>query len=127
MTTYKGIFTDPDKLMYRNQPTDSDVVFYRYMPGKSRDIGHDDIIAEMTVVGNMAIGHQKTVVSYRSIFIKRCRTVDSYEFPECVIISYNESGRFSPVFKILTSRADNSRVIEMIISTDHGMSIEDYI
>ena len=44
-------------------PADDGVILHVDVAGEVRRIGHDDVVPQLAVVGDMAVGHQQVVVA----------------------------------------------------------------
>jgi hypothetical protein len=61
MTTNHCIVADTYKLMYWNQSTHHRLGSDMYMTGQRGKIGENNTITDLTVMSDMALGHQKAV------------------------------------------------------------------
>jgi len=54
-------FANATELMNRDDAANNCVIFDGYMSGKGADIGHDDIVSQAIVMGDVGVGHVKAV------------------------------------------------------------------
>ena len=52
--------------MDRRQPADHRPVFHHNMPGQSRHVGHDDVVPDRDVMGNVTVGENMVVLTNRA-------------------------------------------------------------
>ena len=68
-----------------------------HMPGKGGNIGHNNMIADTTVMGDMAVGHNHIIIADNRFPIAVYRTpVDGNIFPNLVIVADDQLGWLLP-------------------------------
>ena len=53
-----GMLADAHELMHRRKPAENRVVGDLNVPGKGRVVRHDDVVADLAIVGDMTADHE---------------------------------------------------------------------
>ena len=100
--------------MNSDQPSDDRMVADRDVPGQGRRVGHDQVVAQVTIVSHMDIGHEKVVVANRRHAPARHRaTVHGHILPKNVVMADDHAGRLTFVLEMLGRGADGGIGIEL--------------
>jgi hypothetical protein len=101
------------------------MIFNRDVAGESCPVGHYDVIADMAVVGDMAIGHEQIAVPNCSFTIT-CDGPRVYgcEFTDYISVAYLEEGFFTFVFQILRNRANRRQMENLVVFPDFGPTLD---
>src|SRR5262245_15382692 len=62
----EGFVTDPTKLVHSGVCSDTGAIRDLDVARKRRRISHDDVVAKLTVMRHMRLGHQQVVAAYPS-------------------------------------------------------------
>src|SRR5919201_5955820 len=72
--TNVGMCADAHVLMHWAKRADRRPVFHDYMPGERGRVGHDDVIADHAIMGDVGISHdQAMIANTREAATLRCR------------------------------------------------------
>src|SRR5512138_3476806 len=101
------------------EPPDDGMIADRNMTSQTRRIRKNEMAAEMTVMGNVHIGHQEILrpnggcptALYR-------RPVDCHIFPENVVVADDHLGLFAVVIQMLRRGADRDKWMQLAPCTD---------
>src|SRR5581483_1151788 len=90
-------------------PTDNRIVFNNDMTCQHRIVSHDHSIAYLTIMSNMAVSHDQTMIAdpYDRTFITR--SVDGDELTDFTIFTDDNVGLFAFKLKILRFCANACR------------------
>jgi len=89
-----------------------------------RSIGHDDVVANDTVMGNMNVAHEKIVRADRRRFAWITRPINGHVLAEPVAVTDFQSSRFPTIFQILRGFSDDSAGKKQIFLADRGKTSE---
>ena len=97
---------NPDKLVYSRHAADDSTVLNDNMTGQLGAVGHDDVIAQLTIVSDVTVGHNEAIVPYpRGLAIARSR-IDRSVFTYRGAIAYRHKGLAALVLEILSTAAE---------------------
>src|SRR5215469_2906898 len=88
------------------------------MAGQGPVVGKDHIISHLTIVSDMRVGQEITVVTNDRNIPDRGRPIRRHEFAETIVIPDFQVGRFTGIFQILRLLADRTKGVEPISFTD---------
>jgi hypothetical protein len=120
--------SDPGELMDSREAADNGVIFDMDMSAEGGDVGHDNMIIQFAVMGNMSIRHQHIVIANnRHADIGAGGTVDSGKFPDYVEVADDHAGLLAAELQILRRGADRAELKDaaafayMGVVIDYGM------
>ena len=120
-----GVLTDPDELMDRRQPADDCPFLDRDVPPQGGVVDHDDVIADLAVMGDMGADHEQTVVAdaghHAAPFGAR---VHGHVFPNNVVAADFQARRLAVVFLVLGLVADGGKGKYPGVGTDGGAAAD---
>ena len=91
--TQHRALADADELMQRGIAPNKNMVGDRDMPAKERTVGESNIVAYMTIVPNVRVGHQEAAVTDRGHSPAILGAgVDRYTFANATIASNSQPG-----------------------------------
>ena len=79
------------------------------------------MVANETVVTDMAVGHKKIVAAYDGVFVRLIGVMDGDVFPKNVVITNSQACRFAVVFDILRGVADDRTSVELVALANGGL------
>ena len=100
-TLYHNVWADVGKLVYKWATTDYSVVINNHFACQLCGIRYDDVVAQYTVVSNVAVGHNKTVAAYYGATLGGCASVYGYTLAQYGVVAYLGCGVFALKFKVL--------------------------
>ena len=101
-------------------------IFYTHVSRKCGSVGHDDAVADYTIVSDMRLGHDQTIVArLRQHAAARCSAVDRHELANLVSLSDARLGRFAFVLQILRGQPDRDKREDLSFRANHGPAIDD--
>src|SRR5262249_33487046 len=116
---------DPAELMDGGKRSYDGVILYPDMAGKGSGIGHDDVIADMRVVGYVAVGHEEAVISHGCDSPAPARpAVHGHELAEHVSLAHAQDRLLALVFQVLRIAPDRAETIEAAIFADRGPAVD---
>ena len=94
-----------------------------HMSPQGRGIGHDDMVPENTVMGNMGIGHKKIVAADgRYPASRRGTSMNGNIFADLIVVADNKFGWFTLIVQILRRAAHRGKRADNITAADRGVS-----
>lgn len=108
------------KLVYQHTAAQGSPVFHQHMSAQGNEIGENNGIPDLTIVGYMNAGHEQHIVSDFRLAVGRRSPIDRNIFPDGHAIADQGLGRFPGVFQILGHLADGAILIETAILADGG-------
>jgi hypothetical protein len=112
----EGVGPDADEVMNGAQGSDGCPVFYRDMSAQRGPVCHDDVAADLTIMGDVGVGHDEVVVadaSARSTLDGAA--VDGDKLANHVVIANFESRRLAGVGNILRRQSDGGEREEVVV------------
>src|SRR6516162_3171230 len=123
-----GVLTDSDILVDGGKPTEYGIVVDYDVSPEGRVVGHDHIIADLAVMGDMRPHHEQAVVANAGDHPATDRPwVHCHIFADPVVPPDNEFGRLTAVFEVLRFETDrcerkDARVLaNRCPAIDHGV------
>src|SRR4030042_6805625 len=106
--------TNPAELMDRNQSANNRMIFDENVSSQGCHIGHDHIIPNLTVVGDMGVGHDKSLISKNGFSAPFDRSsMEGDVLPNDIMIPHLQEGGLSPVSKGLGRFSDGAKLIDL--------------
>src|SRR4030042_1503241 len=106
--------TNPAELMDRNQSANNRMIFDENVSSQGCHIGHDHIIPNLTVVGDMGVGHDKILISKNGFSAPFDRSsMEGDILPYDIMIPNLQEGGLSPVSKGLGRFSDGAKLIDL--------------
>ena len=119
------------ELMHTRKRADRRMIFDQDMAGERSCVGHDDMVAQNTVVADVRIRHQEIVIPDPGVTAAAARsTMDIHVFTKNIVIADRQECFFAFEFQILGIQTDCRKRIEAIAFTnlrrplDHDMRFE---
>ena len=120
-TADKCMMADATELMHGRKCSNRCMVSNRDVPRKGGGIRHDHVVSNKTIVGYVAVGHEKISVSNnRNPVSSPGPAIQADEFPENVIASDLQVCDFAFVFKILRIRSNRAVAVKTAPFSDVG-------
>ena len=109
------------ELVDGGQPSDDGMVFYHDVSRQSGSVGEDDMVSEVTIMGNVSIGHEEAVMTDdRLSSPRRSPPVQRDILPDDILISQDEVGFFSSVGKGLRRLTHGGKLEDLAFLADLG-------
>src|SRR5476651_1420198 len=116
--------TDGAELMHRGQPADNGEIVNRDVPAKRGVIGKNAAIADHAVMGDVSIHHQQIIIADTGDFSALSgAAVNGHTLANTVAMADFNPGRFTSILQVLIHFADSGELIDLIIFTDSGDTI----
>jgi hypothetical protein len=81
-----------------------------------------------TIVRDVRVDHQQVIAAHlRQSTALYCATMNGDAFANAVAIANFHTGRFTSIFQILVNFADGSELIDLVITANFGMAINDNV
>ena len=85
---HESVGTDMAELVHCGKAADDRKVVHAYMPAESGSVGHDDVIAELAVMGDVRVGHAQVAAADTGNAASAFRApVERGEFTDTVIVA----------------------------------------
>jgi hypothetical protein len=127
-TPQDGVASHADELVNRHQTADHGVIFNQNMASQGRPVGHDHLIPDFTVMGNVRISHDKiSIADSRGSSPIRRPPVDGYELANHVSGTDGHPRRLASVPKRLGRRTHGNKGKNAAILSDLSQSIDDHV
>jgi hypothetical protein len=97
------------------------------MAGHLGIVAHNAIVAYHTIVGNMAVSHDKAVVANLGFSAVDGATIDGYKLPDGAIVANFYRGFFALKLQVLRDGSNNSAWKNAAILTNSGTFHNGYI
>jgi hypothetical protein len=118
----------PRELMNPRKPADDGEVLNVDVSGKVCRVGHDDVIAQLAVMGDMAVRHQQVVIADDGdADVGAGRPINRNVFPDRVMIADNDPRLLASELEILGGAAERCELRDSAFLTDIGMGFDDYV
>src|SRR5262245_37924388 len=102
------------------------MVFDEHVSGKSRVIGHDDVVTQNTIVSNVSPNHQEVAVSNLSLATPAFSAAVHVDvLTKHVARADCQKSFFTDVLEILRLNADNAEGKESVVAADGGRPLND--
>ena len=80
-----GLASDTAELVYAGISADIRAIIDDHVAGQGRGVGHDYVIAEQAIMGDVRLGHQETIVaSFRYSAAAGGAAMNSHEFADAI-------------------------------------------
>ncbi len=115
---------DAAELVHDSETAEDGVVVDNHMATQGGGIGHDHVVPQLTVVGDMSVGHQQVVVADAGgrCILQRA-AVDGGEFADHVAITNLQPGLFAGVLFILGIFTDRGELEDAVVLADAGQAL----
>ena len=117
------MFADSTELMNPGQSANHGEVFHNDVTGQCGGIGQDDLVAQVNIVGDVAVGQQKVVGTDGGCFSVAGRAVDGHGFADNVSISDASASDAAFPFAVLRAEADATEGKELVVGADDGVAV----
>src|SRR5271163_4413671 len=96
------VHTDPSVLVYRAESPKNGVILDNDVAPKRRVVGHDDMVADLAIVGDMCANHKKAAVTNPGDHAAACGSgVYCHIFPDRVVAPDDKLRLFTAILEIL--------------------------
>ena len=95
------VCTDVRELMNKRTATNDCEIINLHFAGKLSHIGHNNIIAQHTIVRNVTIRHNEVVVAKYGLTAAGCTAMDSSELTNDTVVSDNRPSLLAFIFQVL--------------------------
>ena len=103
------------ELVHCGKAADNRKVVHAYMPAESGSVGHDDVIAELAVMGDVRVGHAQVAAADTGNAASAFRApVERGEFTDTVIVAELQPRHFALELEILRFAADQRVGMDMV-------------
>ena len=120
-----GHGADAAKLMHSGDATDDGAVLHDDVTGKGGDVGHHNVIAELTIVRDMGVSEEVIAgTNYSSIAIVGS-AVDGDIFTKGVVVTNAGAGGATGMFKVLRLEANAGKGIDCIGFAQLSVAVDD--
>ena len=122
--------TDVNELVNAQTATHHRTVFDHHVARHLNGIGHHDVVAEIAVVAQMAIGHQQVAVADAGHLALFGGAVDRHAFPQRVSITDQHLGVGTAVLEILRRKPEAGAWVHLVVTAQgqptiqHGMGTD---
>src|SRR5262249_37559891 len=118
-----GITSDPCELVDSCHSANDGVIFNNDMSCQINGISHNDPITNFTIMCNMAVRHDQTIISKANNGIFLARRVDRYVFADFTVFPNDNKCLFTTKFKILSLCTDTSPRPNSCASTNGSIAV----
>ena len=109
------------ELMHRGVAAQNSAITHMHMPGDGGVVGHDDVIAQHTVMGHMHISHQQIMTANPgNTLILDCATVQGAPLAYDVMVANDQLGGLTLVFLVLTLLTHRGKLEDAVMLADRG-------
>ena len=117
----KAVAADRRKVVHGHRAAQRGVVVDVHMPAQQRAVGHDDVVAQLAVVGDVAAGHQEILVAEpRDAVFFFAAAIDRHAFANDVAVADHDLGVAAGVADVLRLAADHDvRIDDVIVADRH--------
>ena len=128
---YHGAGADFNELVDTAHAADDCMVFYGDVACHAGEAGHDDVVAEVAVVGYMGVGLQHVVGAYPGFAVFAGGTVDGDVFADQVVVADDYGAVFVMEFEVLGIFTDDGMGVNVVFFThahvfgDDGVGADD--
>ena len=106
---HESVGTDMAELVHCGKAADDRKVVHAYMPAESGSVGHDDVIAELAVMGDVRVGHAQVAAADTGNAASAFRApVERGEFTDTVIVAELQPRHFALELEILRFAATSA-------------------
>src|SRR5262245_9106166 len=120
--------TDSAKLMHSRESADSCIVLDNHVPGQGCRIGHNDVIAENTIMSDMCVDHEEIVIPNQGTTAALGRTTVHRDiFSEYVVITHHQLGIFPMVLEVLRRKPDGAIRKKLAVVADPRAPLNHYM
>ena len=117
------MFSDPAELMNPGQAANHGEVFHNDVTSQCGGVGQDDMIAQVNIVGDVAVGQQKVAGTDGGCFSVFGGAVDGHGFADDVSISDASASDAALPFAVLRAEADAAEGKELVVVADDGVAV----
>ena len=115
---------DMAELVHEGATTDDGKVIDYDLSGQLGRIGHDDVIAQLAVVCDVAVRHDEVVVSDDGFAFTEGSAVDGNELTDVAVVPDDGPGLFTVELKVLRDATDGSMREDVTVITDDHIVID---
>ncbi len=112
----KRVRANTTELMHTGESAADHPVPEMHMTGQCRVVRHDRVVAEHTIMRNVAVGHDPVIVTdNRLALVLRGATADGAKLTNGISVADNQAGRFVCVFLVLRIVTDRCELIDVVV------------
>jgi hypothetical protein len=128
VTTDVRFFADTAKLVHTGVSANVGTIFNHNVARECSCICHDNAVADQTVVRDVRLGHNQTIVAdLRQHTATRGPTMNGDEFPNVVSLPDSRFGGFTLVLQILRSESDGDKRKDVRFLANESPSIDNAV
>src|SRR5437588_7060081 len=102
-----GLAADGAKLMNAGIGADVCAIFDNHVPGEGRRVGHDDVVTNQTIMGDVRLGHYEAVIAnFREATAAFSAAMNRYTFANARAAASLSVSLFAREFQVLRRQAD---------------------
>ena len=116
--------TDMAELVHEGASTDDGEVIDYDLSGQLGGIGHDDVIAQLAVVCDVAVRHDEVVVTDDGFAFTEGSAVHGNELTDVAVVPDDGPGLFTVELKVLRDATDGCMREDVTVITDDDVVID---
>ena len=124
----KTVATNGRVMVNRDRTTDCDRIRNVDMPAQHGAVGHDQVITDLAIMGNMHTSHQKAVITKLGdpVFLF-ARAIDRDTFADRIVIANQNTGSASTETDILGFTTNDGARMDMIMTAHDDSSLDHHV
>ena len=127
----ESVGADMPELVHCGKAADDRKIVHTHMPAEGGPVGHDDVVAELAVMGDVRVGHTQVAAADAGQAAPAFRApVERGEFTDAVIVAEFQPRHFALELEILRHAANQGVGMDMVARThfrvvfDDGMRVD---
>ncbi len=116
--------SNANPLVDRRHASDDGVIFNLDVTCQNGVVTHDHVVADLTVVGDVAVGHNEAIIPNLHLRVQTAGGVDRCKLPDLTVLSDEDKGCLTRILKVLRLCANTGSRIDDRIVTDGGIAID---
>ena len=119
----EAVAADRREMMHGHGAAERGVIVDVHVPAQQRAVGHDDVVAQLAVVGHVAAGHQEILVADpRDAVFFFAAAIDRDAFADDVAVADDDLRVAAGVADVLRLAADDDVGIDDVVAADRHVA-----
>lgn len=124
----EAVGAHPAELVHFRESTQDGVSSDLHMAAQGRGIGHNDMVLQQTIVGDMNIGHQQIVIADPChTLVLHGSAMQGGEFTDNVAIADLQDGRLAGIFHVLGILPNRGELVDPVVPANLGRPLDHHM
>ncbi len=124
----EAVGPDPAELVDDGEPPEDGPILDLDVAGKGGRVGHDHLVADTTIMGNMTVGHEEVTAADAGFpCVLRCAPVQGRALADHIAVADGQEGLFTTVFLVLGVLTHRGELKDPVVCPDAGRSADHHM